>query len=220
MNARSLDWAVTRVPSVLIKATMALTGLLMAGWLTLHMVGNLLIFGGADLFNAYAARLRETGLLWPMRAVLLSALSVHALSAAATSLRAWAARPVRYHAPLRAAASTLGSRTMRAGGALLLGFLVYHVATLYGAGHPSYVAGDVYSNLVALLRKPAHAALYACATGLVTLHLAHGLRSSLQSLGWTFGKREAFVRRALQIWTGLVTLGFVVPIVATIMGWV
>ena len=52
---------------MLLKAAMAATGFLMAGWLTLHMAGNLLIFGAAELTNRYAAKLHETGMLWPMR---------------------------------------------------------------------------------------------------------------------------------------------------------
>jgi succinate dehydrogenase / fumarate reductase cytochrome b subunit len=220
MNAQSVTLPGTRIPSVLLKAAMAATGFLMAGWLTLHMAGNLLIFGGAELTNSYAAKLRETGMLWPMRAVLLSALAIHVLCASATSVRAWAARPVRYRTPLRAAASTLASRSMRAGGALLLVYLGYHVATLYGVGHPSYVPGDVHHNLVALLRNPWHASGYVIATGCLALHLAHGLGSALITLGWGPGRRERWVRRGLQSWAGLITLGFTAPCLACYIGWV
>jgi succinate dehydrogenase / fumarate reductase, cytochrome b subunit len=220
MNTASTTARGTGIPSVLLKTTMAATGLLMAGWLTLHMLGNLLVFGGPELMNAYAEKLRATGLLWPMRALLSVALTLHVLCAGATSARAWAARRVRYHAPLRAAASTLASRSMRAGGALLLIYLVYHVATLYGVGQAGYVPGDVHHNLVALLRNPWHAGSYVIATGLVALHLAHGLGSALISLGKGPGRREAWVRRGLRTWASLVTLGFAAPCAACYLGWV
>jgi succinate dehydrogenase / fumarate reductase cytochrome b subunit len=220
MNIQRVKATGTGIPSVLIKAAMAATGLMMAAWLTLHMLGNLLCFGGPLLMNTYAEKLRATGLLWPMRATLLAALTLHVVCAFASSARAWSARRVRYHAPLRAAASTLASRSMRAGGALLLVYLIYHVATLYGVGQAAFVPGDVHHNLVALLRNPWHAGSYVIATGLVAMHLAHGLRSALISLGWGPGRREVWLRRGLRTWAGLVTLGFAAPSVACYLGWV
>jgi succinate dehydrogenase / fumarate reductase cytochrome b subunit len=220
MNTRSITLTGTRIPSVLLKAAMAASGFLMAGWLTLHMAGNLLIFGGAELTNRYAVKLHETGMLWPMRAVMLSVLTIHVLCASATSARAWAARPVRYRAPLRAAASTLASRSMRAGGALLLVYLGYHIATIYGVGQPGFVPGGVHHNLVALLLNPWHAALYLVATGLLALHLAHGLGSALITLGWGPGRRERWVRRGMRTWAAVITLGFAAPCLACYFGWV
>ena len=55
-----------------LKTTMALTGTIMAAFVTVHMVGNLKAFMGAEAYNSYAAWLREVayplppheGLLW------------------------------------------------------------------------------------------------------------------------------------------------------------
>ena len=152
--------------------------------------------------------------------LLLATLLIHVLCASATSARAWAARPVRYRAPLRAAASTLASRSMRAGGSVLLVYLAYHIATIYGVGQPAFVPGDVHHNLVALLRNPWHAGAYVIATGLLALHLAHGLGSALITLGWGPGRRERWVRRSMRAWAGLITLGFTAPCVACHLGWV
>ena len=59
---------------------MALSGLIMIGYLLAHMYGNLKVFAGPDAFNAYAHHLRTigepilpyAGLLWIIRVVLVS----------------------------------------------------------------------------------------------------------------------------------------------------
>src|SRR5262245_32604046 len=81
MNTATETRSLARASSISLKAAMAITGFLMAGWLTLHMLGNLLVFAGPDVMNAYAAKLRDTGLLWPMRAALLAILAIHATCA-------------------------------------------------------------------------------------------------------------------------------------------
>jgi succinate dehydrogenase / fumarate reductase cytochrome b subunit len=207
-----------RTPSVSLKAAMAVTGFAMALWLTLHMLGNLLVFAGPTVMNAYSVKLRETGLLWPMRLALVAILAVHVSCAALTTRQAWSARHLRYRISLRHHASSWGARTMRLGGGLLLGYIVFHVAQLYGVGHRSYVPGDVYHNLESLLREPLQASIYVVASGFLALHLAHGLGSGLITLGVVPGRRRLFVRRALRGWAWIVTLGFGVEAVAPLLG--
>lgn len=192
----------SRPTSVLLKVAMAVTGFVMAAWLTLHMLGNLTMFAGAELMNEYALKLRATGLLWPMRAGLVAALGLHVVCAVLTTRQGLAARPTRYTVALRHRATTWAARTMRVTGALLLLYLGYHIAQLYGVGHPSYVEGDVHHNLITVLVQPLNAALYLLATALITLHLAHGLGSALISLGVFNRKRERLVQRGLNAWAG------------------
>lgn len=199
-----------RPASVLLKAAMAATGAVMALWLTLHMLGNLTVLAGPEVMNAYGDKLRATGLLWPMRVGLVVAFGVHVICALWTVQRSWAARPHRYHAGLRHRASTAAGRTMRATGLLLLVFVVYHVALMYGVGHPDFVPGDIHHNLVRAMQSPSHLAMYIAATALVSMHLAHGLRSSLTSLGVIPGSREPLVRRVLYGWSAVVTLGLAI----------
>ena len=202
---------VISVPSVGLKALMAISGLLMALWLTLHMIGNLLVFGGPELMNGYALKLRATGLLWPMRIGLVALFVVHVVSAIVTSLRSHDARPTAYAQRLRWQTSSLASRTMRTGGILLALYVVYHVAHMYGVGHAHFIPGDVHHNLVSVLRSPLHAILYTLASLAVAFHLAHGLCSALRSLGVAGPQREQKVQRALSGWAWVVSLGFAAP---------
>ena len=75
--------------TVALKALMAVSGLIMIGYLLAHMYGNLKLFAGADSFNDYAHHLRtlgepilpHTGLLWILWVVLLVSVIAHAASA-------------------------------------------------------------------------------------------------------------------------------------------
>jgi succinate dehydrogenase / fumarate reductase, cytochrome b subunit len=193
---------------------MAVTGLGMAVWLTLHMLGNLTLFAGPQIMNGYALKLHDSGILWPLRTLLVVALGIHVLCAVLTTLQAHAARPRGYRVRLRGHASGWAARTMRAGGALLLVYLLYHVTQIYGLGHPSFVDGDVHHNMLAIVRQPLHATLYLAATAVVALHLAHGLASSWITLGVFDRRRERLVQRALFGWAAIVTLGFAAPVLA------
>ncbi len=67
------------------KVLMAVTGVILIGFLIGHVYGNLKIFQGRDHFNAYAEGLRTLGapllgyahFLWIVRVVLLAALAGH-----------------------------------------------------------------------------------------------------------------------------------------------
>lgn len=207
------------LPSILVKVAMAISGLGMALWLTLHMFGNLLWFAGPDLYNAYGHKLRETGVLWPVRTLLVTGFIVHVVGAVLTTQRALDARPVGYRVrgPLKHARA-LASRSMRWTGLLLVGFVVYHVAIVYGAGHPAFVASDPHHNLSVLLQHPVHSLALVLAAGLIALHLAHGLASSWITLGAASRAREALVRRVCSGWAALVTTGFALPAIACWFG--
>src|SRR5215217_6260097 len=67
------------------KAVMAVTGLILFGWIFLHMVGNLKVYFGPEHYNEYAHFLKnmltpavpEMGVLWLSRLILLVAVILH-----------------------------------------------------------------------------------------------------------------------------------------------
>lgn len=180
------------------KALMASTGVVLIGWCTLHAAGNLLVLGGPELLNRYAEALQGGPLLWIQRALVLAAVMPHVVLAGALARRSLTARgPRRYlGSSRRPAGGALASRSMRASGLLLFGIGLWHVAHIYGLGHPDFVAGDVHHNVVAGLHIPGVAALYAGLAALLTLHLAHGARSALVSLGLDEGSLPRWARAA------------------------
>lgn len=197
------------------KIVMAVTGLIMIGFVVGHLAGNLLVFAGRARINAYSAFLHSTGeVLWAVRIVLLVAVILHITAAWQLTAIDRAARPVGY-AKHQYEAATWASRTMRWGGVLLLVFIVYHLLHMtLGTVHPSFTPGDVYHNLVSGLSVWYIALFYIIAMIALGLHLYHGTWSSIRTLGVEQSPSEP-VRRRRVIWVFaiLMALGFAsVPI--------
>ena len=146
-----------------LKLAMALSGLLLIGFVLGHMVGNLQIFlqdGGKSL-NAYGAALQgNQSLLWVARIGLIAAVGAHISSAIALVMRSKNARPKGYK-DRQWLGSDYAVRTMRWGGVIVLIFVVFHLAHLTigadvpgssGVKHCDYVAGEftcyVYDNVI------------------------------------------------------------------------
>src|SRR5688500_8521303 len=91
-------WALTLYRSTIgKKAIMALTGLILVGFVVGHMAGNLQQFLGPAKMNAYAAFLKSTGeLLWLVRIGLIVATILHVVMAWQLTRIKRAARPVGY----------------------------------------------------------------------------------------------------------------------------
>ena len=198
--------------TVLVKVAMAVSGVGMASWVTLHMAGNLLWLFGPDVMDTYGRLLHGSGVLWPVHLLLVGGLVVHVIGAVLTTQQSCSARPVRYRHGLRPIASSVSSRSMRWTGGALLAFGVYHVLRVYGVGHAGHVPGAFHHNLSTLLSRPLEALLLAAATGLLCTHLAHGLASAWASVGLVSERREPQLRAALRLWSGLVTAGFLAPL--------
>src|SRR5437016_10114636 len=88
------------------KVVMAVTGIVLVGFVVAHMLGNLKIFLGAEAIDAYAAFLRTMGEplfpysvpLWVVRVVLLAGVALHITAAVQLTRMNWTARPQAYDA--------------------------------------------------------------------------------------------------------------------------
>jgi succinate dehydrogenase / fumarate reductase cytochrome b subunit len=110
------------------KYVMALTGLFLIGFVLAHMSGNLLIYGGRDALNTYAAALKyRPTILWTFRIVLLVVFVIHVLLGIRLTRRNMTARPIRYYHEATLQASW-ASRHMLLTGLVLLVFTIYHLA--------------------------------------------------------------------------------------------
>jgi succinate dehydrogenase / fumarate reductase cytochrome b subunit len=194
---------------VALKAIMASTGVLMVGFLVVHMIGNLKIFYGAEAFDHYAHWLRTlgqpilpfSGYLWLQRAVLSVAVIAHIWSATVLAIRSRRARPVRYaHRP--AVQGSYAARTMRWGGVIVLVFIVWHILDLTTRTvNPVHDSAQAYAALqegFAPSRWPV-TLLYVVAMVMIGFHLRHGIWSALQTLGLTSGATVAASARRARI---------------------
>jgi len=125
-----------------------------------------------------------------------------------------AARPIGYAAGRESQVSTLASRTIRWGGALILVFLVYHILHFtLGTVHPAFIEGDPYHNVAAGFSSLGVVAFYEIALVAVGLHLYHGIWSSGRSLGVSSPSPHPLRRQLAMALSVLVWLGFtIIPI--------
>jgi succinate dehydrogenase / fumarate reductase cytochrome b subunit len=202
------------------KAVMAVTGLILGAYLITHVLANLLVFTGPDRINRYAALLHATGgALWAARLVLLVAVILHIVAATQLALRRQAARPVAYAAGREPQVSTLASRTIRWGGALLLVFIIYHILHFTtGTVHPDFVELNPYHNVATGFRNPLVALFYLAAMAALGFHLYHGVWSSGRSLGVSPPSPHPLRRRVALVLGGFIWLGFTVIVVAAWLG--
>lgn len=197
------------------KAVMAVTGIILFGFVFVHMLGNLKIFLGADhmaeygdfLRNAGAPAIPPNGALWLARLVLLASAGLHIWAAWSLTRMARAARPSRYEAREKNH-TTYASRTMRWGGVIILLFIVYHILD-FTTGHvnPDFVHGRPYENLVASFSLWYVALFYIVANLALGLHLYHGVWSLFQSLGWSHPRFNPWRSWFAHGFAWLITLG-------------
>jgi succinate dehydrogenase / fumarate reductase cytochrome b subunit len=210
------------------KLLMALSGVVLLGFVVVHMLGNLKIFFGAKKFDAYAEFLREVGApvlghgqaLWIARAVLLACVGVHVVAAVQLALASYRARRTRNVRQVDLSFS-YASRTMRWGGAIVLAFVVYHLLHLTtGTLHPGFDARSAYANVVRGFRVWPVAAAYVLAMAPLCLHIYHGMWSATQTLALRHPALCGWCRPAAGLVAAAVFLGNVSVPLAVWVGWV
>jgi len=179
------------------KAVMAVTGIILFGFVLIHMIGNLKLYepgdyNGQRYLDAYGYFLRHvgepalpaSGALWIARIVLLAAVLLHIWAAWQLTRMNREARPRRYSKAAKSH-TTYASRTMRWGGVIILLFVVYHLLHFTtGTVHPDFQEGAVHHNMIAGFRVWWVSLFYIVAQVALGFHLYHGLWSMFQSLGW------------------------------------
>lgn len=212
---------------------MAVSGLVMVGFVVGHMVGNLKAFAGIDpvtqryKLDEYAVYLREIGagmlgdevFLWIVRAVLLLSLVLHVVSGISLARLNRRARPVGYLNP-DYRASNAASRTMLYGGVFLLVFIVFHILhfTTGHLHHNGFVHGQVQANVVLGFQDSLIAAVYVVAMALLALHLYHGVWSMFQTLGVDSPRWNGGIRLAAKVIAVVLFVGFSAVPVAGVLG--
>ncbi len=194
------------------KVVMALSGLVLFGFVLGHMLGNLQLFLGPEVFNNYAVTLHGTPLLlWGTRGVLAVSIVLHIAMALSLTARSTAARPVAY-AKTKRERTTFAALTMKHTGITLLLFIVYHLAhfTFPGVSMGNYEHqhfSRAFTNVVNGFSVPWVTAIYVIAMVNLGLHLYHGATSLLQTLGVNNPLRNERARSTAQLVALVVTLG-------------
>jgi succinate dehydrogenase / fumarate reductase, cytochrome b subunit len=201
------------------KIMVAVTGLMLFGFVAGHMLGNLQIFLGPEKFNAYAEFLHNSpGLIWGTRAVLLLVLAIHVIATVQLVRLNRASRPQPYvrHDMMQASWS---SRFMIFSGIFLFGYIVYHILHFTtGHAHPDFVKGDVYANVITGFQSVPASLVYIVAMVSLGFHLYHGVWSVFQTLGLNHPKINLARRVVASLATGIIVVGFISIPIAVLMG--
>ena len=198
------------------KWLMAITGIMLMGFVLAHMIGNLKVYLGEEHLNSYAEWLRDFGepafprsfLLWCLRVGLITAFVVHIVAAAQLTRMNHKARPDKYESPRDYAAANFASRTMRWTGVIVGLFLIFHLLDLtWGTANPDFHRGEVYENLIASFERVPVAVVYIAANIALGIHLYHGGWSMFQSLGWNSPRYNPWRRAFAIAFAAVITIG-------------
>ena len=188
-----------KLTSILTKVLMALTGLAWFGFLIGHLSGNFLIYVGPEAFDEYGRGLRALlhGAVVVFTEISLAVFFVtHIVMGIRTSLTNRAARKQGYAVTANAGQSTLASRTMLGGGAIIAIFLVLHLWHFRLQWKHDDLNDSLWSLTVGTLQNPLVGGFYVLAMVFLGMHLSHGFGSAFQTLGifkptWRDGLRKA-----------------------------
>jgi succinate dehydrogenase / fumarate reductase, cytochrome b subunit len=203
------------------KAVMAVTGLILFGFLIAHMAGNLQVFLGMSVMNHYAETLHANQpLLWGARIVLLISVVLHAWASIQLYALKKEARPVGYAKPGNVQASW-ASRMMMLSGPVIAAFVVFHLLHLTtGTLHPQFVELHAYENVVNGFRQPVVSLFYIVAMLLVGSHLSHGIWSMFQSVGFSHPRYTPMIRKFASVFAWVLIAGFISVPIAVLAGFV
>jgi succinate dehydrogenase cytochrome b subunit len=222
--------------TIMKKAAMAVTGLIMVLYLLAHMYGNLMVFAGRKAFDGYAHHLRElgepilphTGGLWIIRVVLLASVLIHVYAAFTLWYRSNRAavrhggRRYQSGQNRRGVQRTYSSFTLRWGGLVIALFVIYHLLHLtWNLIHPGGASASAYERVVDGFQVWWVTLSYTLALLAVGFHLRHGVWIALANLGTnTSVTRRRHLNLLAIAAASVITVGFLVAPFTILFGWV
>lgn len=207
------------------KILMACTGLALCGFLVAHLAGNLKLYAGEQAFNDYAHALHSLGpLLAAAEIGLFATFAVHIGLAISTAAMNRVARQKQYAVrdskqPPFALPSGGASNWMLVTGVLVLVFLTMHITDMKLKANPGVdypkaadsvgIADNEFRVVKTVLSTPLNAIVYFVGIFALGIHLSHGFRSALQTLG-VHHKRWNVILKWLSIGFGwAIAAGFI-----------
>jgi succinate dehydrogenase / fumarate reductase, cytochrome b subunit len=201
------------------KVVMAITGVILFGFVIGHMLGNLQVFIGANQMNEYAALLKaNAALLWGVRIVLLVAVIWHIVAAVQLTRMSQRSRPEGYYYK-DVIQADYAARTMRWSGPIIAVFVIYHLLHFtLGSVHPQFDVHNVYGNVISGFRVWPVSLFYIIAMLALAFHLWHGSWSMFQTLGLSNPKSDKIIHRLAAIATLAIAIGFISIPMAVLAG--
>jgi len=200
------------------KLIMSISGLFLILFLLIHLIVNLMILVGPDAYNAAAHFMATNPMIKIIEPLLAVGFIIHILYASMLTIQNRNARPEKYAVRNDSESSAWASRNMYVLGALILTFLVLHIADFYiklkfgGDVAETNLNGtmthDTYSLVVEKFKIWWFSSIYIIATLFLGFHLSHGFWSSFQTIGLSNAKWRKRLSIIGFIYAIIIAVGF------------
>ncbi len=207
------------------KFVMALSGLFLITFITIHLLINSFSLGlwwdGEQLFNQGSHFMATNPLIQIMQYILAAGFIIHIALGIILTLKNKAARPTKYAVNKPSANSTMSSRSMIVTGLLVMAFIFLHMKDFFiklkfgdPLPHVNYTHEGVVESLqndfslLDLFANPLYVAIYVLAFIALGIHLNHGFQSAFQSLGAADKKITPTIKMAGKAFSIFIAVGF------------
>ncbi len=194
------------------KFVMAFTGICLILFLIIHLINNLTLFAGPELFNTVVKNLESIKPLIRVIEVILALLFIFHIY---EGIRLWwenkKARPVNYTINGSSKNSDIFSRTMIWTGSIVFIFLAIHLRTFWVSFNLDMTVREghkYYDVVISAFQNPYYSFFYVIAVILLGFHLNHGFQSAFQTFGWNHKKYFSFVKKLGLIYSAFTALAF------------
>lgn len=209
-----MSWLMDKLNSSIGKKfIMAFTGLLLIAFLVIHLLNNLLLFLGPEIFNSNVERLEAVKpIVRVIELLLLLIFIFHIYNAFRLWYQNKKANPIKYAVNISSKNSTIYSRTMVITGSIILIFLVLHLSTFWWSynfnQHPVNDQYPFYSIIENAFANPLLSIFYVVAMIILGFHLNHAFQSAFQTFGWRHKKYTPLVEKIGTAIAIIMTIGF------------
>ncbi len=195
------------------KAIMAVSGLLLGGFMLVHLGENLLLLKGEAAYNGWVEMLLANPVTPLLEIGLLFLFLAHIITGTWVRIEDFLKAPSGYETLRWQGGRTLGSATMLYTAAALLVYLVYHMLTFRFVDHSM----GFYQMVTGAFRAPVFVALYVAGSAALALHLSHGMQSAFQTLGVNHPKYTPLIK-AVGMLVAVLMTGFALISVYYLLG--
>jgi succinate dehydrogenase / fumarate reductase cytochrome b subunit len=210
------------------KIIMAVTGIVLVGFVCVHLLGNSSMFIGADAINAYAQKLHSLGpFVWVFRLIMLVAFALHIAFGIQLTLENKAATP-EANVQVKRLKTGFGAETMIVSGLVMLAFVIYHLLhfTVRVTNPEIYVPlggdgmVDVYFMVVNGFKSVLPVIVYLAGMLFLFLHVSHGFQSLFQTLGLSNDKSLPATGMVSKLVGYVLLLGYIAIPLSIVFGYI
>ena len=205
------------------KIQVAVSGLLLCIFLLMHLVNNMALFVGPDVFNTMVKTLESIKpIIRIMEFGLLGIFLLHVINALQLTWHNNKVSPKQF-AKIDDSSSTINSRTMAVSGSVILLFLVIHLGFVWltyqtTESHNYYQI--LLQNKIGFLGHFPTSIFYIISIMAIGMHLRHGFQSALKTFGVLSKSKWGLLYNIAILFWGVIPVLFILIIISIQIGWI